>query len=161
MLRNRRGMTLFLLLALSARVFTGAAEAQVNFSSVVADAKSYSTVTDHNLYPQMQMNNSEDANPSPEEKRNTVIYKKYLTPENAVVGIKVNSTASMLRDNSIAYQKIDHPASPLWVLRAHSPPTSPVEVTNTSTSQVNKLISWESEVGTSTIYIDIRGSRSL
>ena len=161
MLRNRRRIMLFLLLALSARVLTGAAEAQVSFSSLVADANFYSTVTDHYFDSGMKLSDSKDANPSPEEQRNTVTYKKYLTPENAIAAISVNSIASITRDNSIAYKKINYSASPLWVLRAHSPPASAFVNTNTSADQNYSLISWESERGPSTINNDTGGIVSL
>lgn len=161
MLRTRRRLMLFLLLALSARVFTGAAEAQVSFTSLVADAKFYSTVTDHGLDSGLQISSPEDANPSPEKQRNTVTYKKYLTPENAIGATSVESTALIPRDSSIAYNKINYSASPLWVLRAHSPPISSLVATTSSAKRTYSLISWESKLGTSTIDNSTRGIGSL
>ena len=152
---------LFLLLALSARVFTGAAEAQVSFTSLVADAKFYSTINDHDLDSGLQISDPEDANPTPEKQRNTATYKKYLTPENAIGATSVESTALIPKDSSVAYKKINNSASPLWVLRAHSPPKNSIALSHSSARQTYSFISWESKNGTSTINNGARGICSL
>lgn len=157
----RRLVTPLFLLAVAARVFTGAAEAQISFTSLVPDAKYFSTATFEDLGSGIEINDPKDARPAPEKQRNTVTYKKYLTPENAIASINVDSTALIPRDSSIAYKKINYSASHLWVLRAHSPPTDSLLITHTSAKHTYSLISWESKFGTSTFNNGTRRISSL
>ena len=152
-----------LLLAVSARVFTGAAEAQVSFTSLATDVGVSKQITlhqsDRNLTP--GFNIAEHANPIPDKQKNTVTYKKYLTPENSADLLKSNNKRLAQGQELIRYKKIIYSASPVWVLRANAPPKSAFALSHSSARQNYSFISWENKFGTSTIYNGIGGISRL
>ena len=152
--RPRRLLMALLLLTVSARVFTGAAEAQVSFTSLATDVGVSKQITlhqsDRNLTP--GFNSAEHANPIPDKQKNTVTYKKYLTPENSADLLQSNNKKLAQRQELIRYKKIIYSASPVWVLRANAPPKSLFALSHSSARQNYSFISWENKFGTSTIY---------
>jgi hypothetical protein len=152
-----------LLLAVSARVFTGAAEAQVSFSSLISDTTASQKVTlqqsDSDAGPQIR--SVERANPIPDKQRNTVTYKKYLTPENSSA-VLAPATSNFTETSEVtSYNKVIYKASPVWVLRANAPPKASLVATPSHTLKTYSFISWESEFGTSTINNGAGGIRSI
>ena len=83
--RFRGVFVLLLLFSVTARVFTGAAEAQVNFTSLVIDhqVKQSNSVNYELLLHKSVLNNSESASSIPEKHHTYATYKKYLTPDSA------------------------------------------------------------------------------
>ena len=83
--RYRGVFVLLLLFSVTARVFTGAAEAQVNFTSLVIDhqVKQSNSVNYELLLHKSVLNNSESASSIPEKHHTYATYKKYLTPDSA------------------------------------------------------------------------------
>lgn len=83
--RYRGVFVLLLLFSVTARVFTGAAEAQVNFTSLVIDhqVKQSNSINYELLLHKSVLNNSESASSIPEKYHTYATYKKYLTPDSA------------------------------------------------------------------------------
>ena len=83
--RFRKVFVLFLLFSVTTRVFTGAAEAQVNFTSLVIDNQFQQTdsVNHEALLHKSVLKNSESASSIPEKHHTYATYKKYLTPDSA------------------------------------------------------------------------------
>ena len=83
--RFRRVFVLFLLFSVTTRVFTGAAEAQVNFTSLVIDhqVKQSDSVNHESLLHKSVLKDVESASSIPEKHHTYATYKKYLTPDSA------------------------------------------------------------------------------
>ena len=82
-----RGLLLLLTLAsLSLRVLTGAAEVQVNFTSIIVEQyKSVgSDVDKESMLRGVVASNPADASSIPDNLKTFAAYKKYLTPESAI-----------------------------------------------------------------------------
>jgi len=81
----RRVFVLFLLFSVTTRVFTGAAEAQVSFSSLVIDhqVKQSDSVNHESLLHKSVVKDVESASSLPEKHHAHATYKKYLTPDSA------------------------------------------------------------------------------
>ena len=159
----RRWLMPLLLLAVSARVFTGAAEAQVSFTSLVSDnaASQQLTFLQTTADDGPQILSAERANPIPDKQRSTVTYKKYLTPENSTAVLAPTTSRIKKTTELISYQKVIYKASPVWVLRANAPPKASLVATPSHTLKTYSFISWESEFGTSTINNGAGGIRSI
>ena len=159
----RRWLMPLLLLAVSARVFTGAAEAQVSFTSLVSDITASQKISfqqsDSDTYPQIR--SAERANPIPDKQRNSVTYKKYLTPENSTAVLMPTASRINKTPEFISYQLVIYKASPVWVLRANAPPKASLVATPSHTLKTYSFISWESEFGTSTINNGAGGISSI
>ncbi len=84
--RFRKLLVLLMLASVSFRVLTGAAEAQVNFSSLIVEQyKSYDgdfvkASTLHGVFA----SNPADASSIPDNQKTFATYKKYLTPESSL-----------------------------------------------------------------------------
>ena len=165
MLRQTRRlvMMVFLLLAVSARVFTGAAEAQVSFTSLVSDFAASESVSLHKASTNSgpQLHSSDRANQIPDKQRNTVTYKKYLTPENSTAVVQPERGGTKIRAELIFHTKVIYLASPIWVSRANAPPKASLVATPSHTLKTYSFISWENEFGTSTINNGAGGIRSI
>ena len=152
--RSRRLLLVPLLLAVSVRVFTGAAEAQVSFTTLVSDSGASDQIAlqkpDQSSSP--EVHHAERANPIPDKQRNTVTYKKYLTPENSTLVLQKTSQVNFQREELTRYKKVIYSASPVWVLRANAPPKSSFAPTHPSAQKTYSFISWENQIGKSTIY---------
>jgi len=159
----RRWLMPLLLLAVSARVITGAAEAQVSFTSLVSDnaASQQLTLLQISSDTGPQIRSAERANPIPDKQRSTVTYKKYLTPENSYAVLAVATSSFTETSEVISYKKAIYKASPVWVLRANAPPKASLVATPSHTLMTYSFISWESEFGTSTINNGAGGISSI
>ena len=127
-----------MLISLTARVFTGAQEAQVNFTSLIVDqhVEVDGSVNEHALLHQLQIKSSEDASSIPDKHRTYATYKKYVTPDKSF-GV----TLTPSREISNQYSVIDYVAStyihtPIFLPLANSPPAvvSAHSLTHTTTS---------------------------
>jgi hypothetical protein len=152
-----------LLLAVSARVFTGAAEAQVSFTSIVSDISTSQKIallqSGSDTGPQIR--SAERANPIPDKQRSAVTYKKYLTPENSTAALAPTTSRIKKTPELISYQKVIYKASQVWVLRANAPPKASLVATPSHTLKTYSFISWEIKIGTSKIYNGTWGVRSI
>jgi hypothetical protein len=139
-----RGQVLLLMLAsLSLRVLTGAAEVQVNFTSIIVEQhKSVgSDIDKESMLRVVVASNPTDASSIPDNLKTFATYKKYLTPESVIQLLDnplqipfeaVDMDGNLLNSYSqkVVYQPTSH--SPPAVVPAHllTRTTSAVESVN-------------------------------
>ena len=140
-----RGPLLFLmLLSVTARVFTGASEAQVNFTSLLIDQHivTHTTSDEHLLLHHSVMENSENASSIPEKHRTYSTYKKYVTPDKSFAVEVARSHDQGLTHERIGYISPAHIHTSIFMPLANSPPVvvSARLLTHTSTT-VSSVVS--------------------
>jgi len=83
---NRKFWVAFGLLPVSLRIFTGAPEAQVSFSSLLVDQKldQAQDLGQQNGYKYVDIFASSNAHTIPEKHRQTATYKKYISPDSFI-----------------------------------------------------------------------------
>jgi hypothetical protein len=155
-----RGLLLLLMLAsLSLRALTGAAEVQVNFTSIIVEQyKSVgSDVDKESMLRGVVASNPADASSIPDNLKTFATYKKYLTPESAIQ-LPINPPQIPLEAididgnlvNSYSREVIFRPTS-------HSPPAVvPAHLHTHSTSAV-KSANLENYIGEIAINNSIGG----
>ncbi|CAN2169564.1 hypothetical protein MCEMRE217_00021 [Candidatus Nanopelagicaceae bacterium] len=150
MFKRFRGPLLFLmLLSVTARVFTGASEAQVNFTSLLIDQHivTHTTIDEHLLLHHSVMENSENASSIPDKHRTYSTYKKYVTPDKSFA---VEITRS--HDQSLTHERIGN-ISPAYIHTciflplANSPPVDVSARLLTHTSTTDSSVVSENNFG--------------
>jgi hypothetical protein len=113
-----------MLLSVSARVFTGASEAQVNFTSLIVDQHlvTDSAVDEHALLHQSVLKSTGGANSIPEKHRTYATYKKYVTPDKSLSVELAHTKRKAVRASDVAYINISHIHSSIFLPVANSPP---------------------------------------
>ena len=139
MFKRFRGPLLFLmLLSVTARVFTGAQEAQVNFTSLLVDQHivTHTTSDEHLLLPHSVIKNSENASSIPEKHRTYSTYKKYVTPDKSFAVEDTRSHDQGPTYERIGYSSPRHIHTSIFLPLANSPPVvvSARLLTHTSTT---------------------------
>ena len=139
-----RGLLLLVMLAsLSLRVLTGAAEVQVNFTSIIVEQyKSIgSDVDKDSMLRGVVASNPADASSIPDNLKTFATYKKYLTPESGIQlpgnpsqipfeAVDIDGILVKSYSQKVVYRPTSH--SPPAVVPAHLPThtTSAVESVN-------------------------------
>ena len=158
--KSIKGLFPFLvLLALSLRVLTGAAEAQVNFTSIVVDEYKSPTkqVNQSALLSGLEASNPSDASSIPEKLRTFATYKKYLTPENAIQ-LPHNPPHVPLLDVDIgAHRSHSYLQKVIYQPTSHSPPTVVPSLFITYTTSTIESVNLENYFGEIEIYNSIGG----
>ena len=136
-------LPLLVLAAVSLRVITGAAEVQVNFTSIIVEQ--YKTlendVDEEAMLRGVVTSNPADASSIPDNLKTFATYKKYLTPESGI----------QLADNplQIPFEAVDMDGIPLnsysqkdvYQPTSHSPPAVvPAHLHTRTTSAVESVI---------------------
>ena len=133
-----------MLLSVTARVFTGAQEAQVNFTSLLVDQHivTHTTIDEHLLLHHSLMKNSENASSIPEKHRTYSTYKKYVTPDKSFTVEVARSHDQGLTHERIGYISPAHIHTSIFMPLANSPPVvvSARLLTHTSTT-VSSVVS--------------------
>ena len=144
MFKRFRGLLLLVMLAsLSLRVLTGAAEVQVNFTSIIVEQyKSIgSDVDKDSMLRGVVASNPADASSIPDNLKTFATYKKYLTPESGIQlpgnpsqipfeAVDIDGILVKSYSQKVVYRPTSH--SPPAVVPAHLPThtTSAVESVN-------------------------------
>ena len=150
MFKRFRGLFLFvMLLSVSARVFTGASEAQVNFTSLIVDQHlaTDSAVDEHALLHQSVLKGTEDANSIPEKHRTYATYKKYVTPDKSLSVELAHTKRKALRASDVTYINVSHIHSSIFLPVANSPPAVVSAHSHTHTTTTNLLVDRENSFG--------------
>jgi hypothetical protein len=155
---NRKFWIAFGLLAISLRIFTGAPEAQVSFSSLLVDQKIVQTqdLGKQSGHKQVGVFVSSDAHTIPEKHRETATYKKYVSPDNFIATL-VNETqkpevratprgfVNFLDEIDSGYRPTSH--SPPAVVSAHLPTHTTMTVNSVALEnnfgEIKDTYSWE------------------
>ena len=142
MFKRFRGLFLFvMLLSVSTRVFTGASEAQVNFTSLIVDQHlvTNTAVDEHALLHQSVLKSNEGANSIPEKHRTYATYKKYTTPDKSLSVELVSTKRKAVRASEVTYVNVSHTHSSIFLPVANSPPAvvSAHSHTHTTTTDIS------------------------
>jgi hypothetical protein len=113
-----------MLISLTARVFTGAQEAQVNFTSLIVDQHVVFGTSVHEdvLLHQVQIKSSENASSIPDKHRTFATYKKYVTPDKSFGVTLTQSRETSNQYSVIGYVAESHIHAPIFLPLANSPP---------------------------------------
>ena len=149
-LKRLKGLLpLLVLAAVSLRVITGAAEVQVNFTSIIVEQyKTLENDVDKELMlREVVASNPADASSIPDNLKTFATYKKYLTPENGIqlplqppfipIGT-VDLDANLINSNS---QKVTYRPT------SHSPPAVVSAHLHTHTTSAVEAVSLENYIG--------------
>jgi hypothetical protein len=114
----------FGLLAISLRIFTGAPEAQVSFSSLLVEqkigqAQDLDQLSDHKHVDSFV---SSDAHTIPEKHRETATYKKYIPPDNFIAALAHEILKPDAGDAPRSFVDYFNKAKSLYRPTSHSPP---------------------------------------
>jgi hypothetical protein len=130
-----------MLFSVSARIFTGASEAQVNFTSLIVDQHlvTHIEVNDHALLHQSVLKSAEGATSIPEKHRTYATYKKYVTPDKSLSVELVHTKRKAVRASDVTYVNVSHIHSSIFLPVANSPPAvvSAHSHTHTSTTEIS------------------------
>jgi len=121
---SRKFWVPFGLLAISLRIFTGAPEAQVSFSSLLVDQKigQAQELDQLNGRNHVDVFSSSDAHTIPEKHRQTATYKKYVSPDNFIATLVHETQKPEVRAAPRSF--VNHFSKVKGVYRptSHSPP---------------------------------------
>ena len=154
MFKRCRGLFLFvMLLSVSARVFTGASESQVNFTSLIVDQHlvTDSAVDEHALLHQSVLKSAEGAKSFPEKHRTYATYKKYTTPDKSLSVELVHSKRKAVRASDATYVNVSHIHSSIFLPVANSPPAVVSAHLHTHMTTAELLVDRENILGEITI----------
>ena len=136
--RFRWPLLFLMLLSLTARVFTGASEAQVNFTSLIVDQHVVvdNSVDEHLLLHHAQIKSSENASSIPDKHRTYATYKKYVTPDKSFAVTLTHGRVSTSQFAAIGYVAESHIHTSIFLPLTNSPPevVSAHSLTHTTTA---------------------------
>ena len=148
-----------MLLSVTARVFTGASEAQVNFTSLIVDQNlaTQEVVDESHLLHEAVIRSSENASSIPDKHRTYATYKKYITPDKSFAVEVTRSYDQSLTYERIGYKSTPHIHSSIFLPLANSPPIDASAQLRTHTSIADSSVVLENSFGE--IEIDNSASR--
>jgi hypothetical protein len=152
-----------MLLSVSARVFTGASEAQVNFTSLIVDQHlvTHTEVIDHALLHQSVFKSAEGATSIPEKHRTYATYKKYVTPDKSLSVELAHTKRKAVRESDVTYRNVSHIHSSIFSPVANSPPAVVSAHSHTHTTTTDLTVDRENILGEITINNSAGGLSSL
>ncbi len=152
-------LPLLVLAAVSLRVLTGAAEAQVNFTSLVIDEyKSPTNQVDQlALLSGLEASNPSDASSIPDKLKTFATYKKYLTPESAIQLPSNPPYVPLLVADIGANHFHSYSQKVIYQPTSHSPPTLMPSLLFTYTTSTVESVNLENYFGEIEIYNSIGG----
>jgi hypothetical protein len=145
-----RGLLLLLMLAsLSLRVLTGAAEVQVNFTSLISEEyKSLgSDVDKESMLRGVVASNPADASSISDKLKTFATYKKYLTPES---GLQLPDNPSQMPFEAVDMDGIllnSYPQKVVYRPTSHSPPAVVLAHLHTHTTNTVESVNLENYIG--------------
>ena len=164
MFKRFRGLFLFVMLfSISIRIFTGAPEAQVNFTSLIVDHNpaGHSAVDEQKLLHQSAIKSTSGASSIPEKHRTYSTYKKYITPDKSLSVELANTKRKAVRANDVTYVNLSHIHSSIFLPVANSPPAVVSAHSHTHTTTTNLLVDRENILGEIAINNSAGGLSSL
>jgi hypothetical protein len=138
-----------MLLSVSARVFTGASEAQVNFTSLIVDQHlvTHTEVNDHALLHQSVLKSAEGATSIPEKHRTYATYKKYVTPDKSLSVDLAHTKRKAVRASDVTYVNVSHIHTSIFLPIANSPPAVVSAHSHTHTTTTDLTVDREIILG--------------
>ena len=151
MFKRFKGLFLFvMLLSVSARVFTGASEAQVNFTSLIVDQHliTHNSVSEHNLLHNSVIKSTEGAETIPDKHRTYATYKKYLTPDKSLSVDPAVPKRKALRASAVKFINLNRVHSSIYLPVSNSPPAVVSAHSHTHTTTTDIPVVTENNFGT-------------
>jgi hypothetical protein len=149
-LKRLKGLLpLLVLAAVSLRVITGAAEVQVNFTSIIVEQHK---LVDGDVDKELMLrgvvaSNPADASSIPDNLKTFATYKKYLTPES---GIQLPGNASQISFEAVDIDGIlvkSYSQKVVYRPTSHSPPTVVPAHLHTHTTTTVESVNLENYLG--------------
>ena len=153
MFKRFKGLFLFvMLLSVSARVFTGASEAQVNFTSIIVDQHlvTHNSVSEHNLLHNSVLKSLDGASTIPDKHRTYATYKKYVTPDKSLSVDLAVTQRKTIRASAVRFINLNRVHSPIYLPVSHSPPAVVSAHSLTHTTTTDSSVVTENNFGTET-----------
>ena len=142
-----------MLLSVSARVFTGASEAQVNFTSLIVDQHllTQNVIDEHALLHQSVLKSNEGANSIPEKHRTYATYKKYVTPDKSLSVDLAVTQRKAGRASAVRFINLNRVHSSIYLPVSNSPPAVVSARSHTHTTTTDIPVVTENNFGTTAI----------
>jgi hypothetical protein len=153
MFKRFKGLFLFvMLLSVSARVFTGASEAQVNFTSLIVDQHliTHNNVSEHNLLHNSVIKSTEGAETIPDKHRTYATYKKYVTPDESISVDLAVTQPEATRASVVRFINLNRVYSSIYLPVSNSPPVAVSAHSHTHTTTTDSSVVTENNFGTET-----------
>lgn len=150
MFKRFRGLFLFVMLfSVSIRIFTGAPEAQVNFTSLIVDhhPAEHGAVDEEKLLHQSVIKGTLGASSIPEKHRTYATYKKYVTPDKSLSVELAHTKRKAVRARDVTYANVSHIHSSISLPVANSPPAVVSAHLHTHTTTTDLTVDRENILG--------------
>jgi hypothetical protein len=150
MFKRFKGVFLFvMLLTVSVRVFTGAPEAQVNFTSLIVNSQptAHSVVVEDKLLRKAEIKAKSSASSIPEKHRTYSTYKKYVTPDKYFSVTLTPSRGVTSQYSVIRYVTESHIHALIFLPLANSPPAVVSAHSHTHTTTSGSRVVTENNFG--------------
>jgi hypothetical protein len=146
---NRKFWVAFGLLAISLRIFTGAPEAQVSFSSLLVDQKigQAQDLGQQSGHEQVDFFVSSDAHTIPEKHRETATYKKYVSPDNFIATLIHEPQKPEIRGALRNFVNSFNGTESIYRPTSHSPPVVVSAHLPTNTTMTVNSVALENNFG--------------
>ena len=142
-----------MLLSVSARVITGASEAQVNFTSIIVDQHliTHNNVSEHNLLNNSVVKSLDGASTIPDKHRTYATYKKYVTPDKSLSVDLAVTQREVVRASAVRFINLNRVHSSIYLPVSNSPPAVVSAHSHTHTTTTDIPVVTETNFGTITI----------
>ena len=152
-----------MLLSVAARVFTGAQEAQVNFTSLLVDPHivTHTTSDERLLLHHSVIKNSENASSIPEKHRTYSTYKKYVTPDKSLSVDLAVTQRKAVRASAVRFINLNRVHSSIYLPLSNSPPAVVSAHSHTHTTTTDIPVVTENNFGTIAINYSAGGLGSF
>jgi hypothetical protein len=138
-----------MLFSVSIRIFTGAPEAQVNFTSLIVDhhLTAQGSVDEQKLLHQSVMKGTLGASSIPEKHRTYSTYKKYVAPDKSLSVELTHTKRKAVRASDVTYVNLSHIYSSIFSPVANSPPVVVSAHSHTHTTTTDLSVDRENILG--------------
>jgi hypothetical protein len=138
-----------MLFSVSIRIFTGAPEAQVNFTSLIVDhhLSTHGVVDEQKLLHQSVIKGTLGASSIPEKHRTYATYKKYVTPDKSLSVELAHTGRKAARQSDVTFINLSHTHSSIFLPVANSPPAVVSAHSHTHTTRTDVSVDRENILG--------------
>jgi hypothetical protein len=164
MFKRFKGLFLFvMLLSVSARVFTGASEAQVNFTSLILDQNliTHNNASEHNLLHNSVIKSLDGASTIPDKHRTYATYKKYITPDKSLSVELAVTQRKAVRASAVRFINLNRVHRSIYLPVSNSPPAVVSARSHTHTTTTDIPVVTENRFGTIAINYSAGGLGSF
>jgi hypothetical protein len=149
-MKSYKGLLLLvMLLSVTARVFTGASEAQINFTSLIVDQNLHtdSSVDHYKLLHEATLENSEGASSIPDKHRTFSTYKKYIPPDKSLQMEIFQTKRKAERSSPVQFVSLYRTHNSIYLPVANAPPAVVSALSPTHTTTTGSPVATENYFG--------------